>query len=131
MKTYMVSCGAHVSSSIGAFTNYFGRKPPAQVAAMHDDMREELGEHVIVDGTDDWNAKVFMRPEVFIREFTKATGREPLALYHSGTSGITKSGVVLRPEDFDELTVWYKGMYGVEIDKTPLRLTFNSNSTAL
>lgn len=131
LKTYYKSSGMHVSSSICASVNYFDRLTGSDLDALHDRMRAELGEHVIVDGSDDWGSKPEHRPEVFVAAFAKEQGRTPLAYYHSGISGVTKSGVVIKPEDFDALTEWYQAKYGVEIDKTPhLKLTFHSNSTA-
>ena len=129
LKTYVASASPNTGSS--GFTNYFGRKTPEQLQKLHDDMREELGEFVIVDGSDNWSASDSFRPEIFIRGFTKVTGREPIALYHSGISGMTKSGVVLKPEDFDALTQWYAENYGRTLEKAGLKLTFMSNSTSL
>ena len=137
IRTFMASNDAHVSSS--GFTNYFGRMNAAEVSNLHKNMRAELGEHVIIDGTDDWGAKVEHRPETFFFTYKRSLGipNGPeqcdglLGYYHSGISGISKSGIVVTPEMFDELSEWYANEYGKAIDAGPLRLTFNSNSTAL
>lgn len=139
-KTYYKSSGAHVSSSVCASVNFFDRLKGSELDALHDRMKTELGEHVIIDGSDDWGAKEHQRPERFMMEYNRQRfgvqsgpelNADILAYYHSGTSGVTRSGVVVSPETFDTLTEWYATKYGVEIDKAGLKLTFHSNSTAL
>lgn len=140
IKTYYKSSGKHVSSSICASVNYFDRLKGPELDALHDRMKSELGEHVIIDGSDDWGANVKHRPENFIMQYNRErlgiqSGPKlldgVLAYYHSGTSGVTKSGIVVTPETFDALSEWYADKYGDPIDQSGLRLTFHSNSTAL
>ena len=50
---------------------------------------------VIIDGTDDWNAPRELRPESFVQDL----GLKPLALFHTGVSGISSSGIVVSKED--------------------------------
>lgn len=54
---------------------------------------------VVVDGDDDWYASEADRPACWPELF----GVEALAFFHSGISGISKSGVVLSREDFDRI----------------------------
>lgn len=129
-NTYYASSDPHTSGS--GFVNFFGKLSGDNLNKLHQRMVDELGEHVIVDGDDNWFAPEKNRPEVFVRHFASETGCEVLARYHSGISGISFTGVVLRPEDFDRMTEWYKEKYGVEMDANPeLAITSNSNSTAL
>lgn len=132
LKTFLASSDRHVSSSVCASVNYFGRLSGDKLQSLYESMRSELGEFVIVDGSDDWNAKDSSRPELFARAFTESTGLKLLAYYHSKTSGITKSGIVVAPEVFDAMTQWYTDTYGLELDTNPrINLVFQSNSTAL
>lgn len=97
LKTYLgVSPGGvHVGSS--GFTNYMDNKPnPMAVFKDHPTA-------IIVDGDDNWYADKEKRPATVVRD----AGIEPLAWFHSGISGITKSGAVLTPKDFAKLEAYY------------------------
>lgn len=122
--------GRGMTGSSG-FTNYFGRPTPEDIAKLHTKMKAELGEHVIVDGDDDLRSSDEVRMYYTVDKFTKDTGRKPLAYYHTGVSGITRSGIVLTPEDFDAMTEWYEAKFGKTMEAAGLKLIFNSDSSAL
>jgi hypothetical protein len=100
MREYLPG-GAHTSSSIGAWVNYFGSAPDPQVALR--ECEAAVGEPcVIVDGNDDWGADPSVRPEGFVsRELISQD--KLVAIYHSGSSGISRSGFVIRVKDLDGL----------------------------
>lgn len=140
-KQYLAVGGKHVSSSFAASVNYFDSFNPEQSAAVRDRITADVGENVIIDGDDNLHANAKERPEVFIVEYNKQrlgithgemVNDGVLAYYHSKTSGITNSGIVVSPQTFDALSEWYAQTYGVAIDKNPrLKLYFNCDSTAL
>lgn len=104
LKTYLPG-GVHVSSH--GFVNYMG-KAPAPEAVFAD-----FPDAVIVDGDDNWFAPKEKRPEVLARE----AGVAPLALFHTGISGITRSGVVLAPADYERLREYFTATYGSAIEE--------------
>lgn len=127
LKTYQGTGQSHTGSS--GFTNHFGSASPEKLAKLHEQMKAELGEHVIVNGEDNVCSPLNTRPEYFGHHFFRATGRTVLAYYHTGISGVTKSGIVLAPEDFDAMTEWYATEYGMAMtDNRALKLTFNSTA---
>lgn len=101
LQTFMGSSPDRHTGSSG-FTNYFNNKPnPAAVWAVFPDA-------VIVDGDDDWSAPKESRPMALVEK----AGLKPLAWFHSGISGITKSGLVLTREDFTKLSEYYVNTFG-------------------
>ena len=94
--------GAHTGSS--GFTNYMG--PAPTTAAVF----AEFPKAVIVDGSDDWSAKVEYRPQRLCKTW-KIT---PLAYYHSGISGIARSGVVLSQTDFRRFRTEYQAAFNAD-----------------
>lgn len=131
VNTYYATGQAMTGSS--GFTNFIGRMSEDRKMKLHESMKAELGEHVIVNGNDDLRDKLHNRPEYFHMQFKKETGTDGLlALYHSGISGITKSGIVVTPETFDAMTEWYEKTFGhAMVDNPHLTIIYHSNSTAL
>lgn len=111
MKTYLASRGAMTGTT--GFTNYTGSLPEDRSRVMAEVWRDHPGA-VVVNGNDDWYAKVEHRPATFIGQFKEI---RPLAYYHSGISGIAKTGIVVAGSDFPKLEAAYREKYGVEIDK--------------
>lgn len=105
MKTYNPQSGS-TSSSIGAWVNYNGASKEA-FDATRKKIFQDFPNSVIVDGTDDWFAPQHKRPESFIRLF----GIKPLAYYHSGISGISKSGIIVSYDEFKRLETIYAEKY--------------------
>jgi len=103
LKTYLgISNGSDVHTGSSGFTNYFNNKPnPMAVFKDHPTA-------IIVDGNDDWSAPKNTRPASVVQD----AGIEPLAWFHSGISGITKSGAVLTPKDFTKLEAYYLREFG-------------------
>lgn len=95
-KTYRAHGQGHTGST--GFTNY---RPGTRqdVARALDDVFADHPDAVVVDGDDDWYACGADRPASWPEMF----GVEALAFFHSGISGISKSGVVLSREDFDRI----------------------------
>jgi hypothetical protein len=98
VKSYMPG-GAHTSSN--GFVNYFGRSPkPADVWA-------DFPDAIIVNGSDNWNSHEAQRPQRLVKKF----GIEILAWFHTGISGMTKSGFVCTPEEFAKFRRAYLAEY--------------------
>jgi hypothetical protein len=70
---------------------------------------------VIVDGTDDWDAPMAVRPEQLVCQYEI----QPLAWWHTGKSGQARSGVVLSDRDYAELRRRYAQEYGVDLESDP------------
>ena len=124
LKTYNPQ-GRHVSSSVGRWVNYTGathaqyRETRAQVFA-------DFPGSYIVDGSDDWSAPPERRPQLFCDEprvVERSDGNKkvglgigrPLAFYHSKTSGVTCSGIVISEEQYELLKVRYAETYGCNL----------------
>lgn len=103
MKTYLPG-GTHVSSH--GFVNYMGAAPQP------DAVFRDFPDAVIVDGDDDWFAPKIKRPQVLAEK----AGITPLALFHTGISGITRSGVVLSEADYERLREYFTATYGSALE---------------
>jgi hypothetical protein len=118
MKTYNAAGGA--STGTTGFTNFVGKSNnEGALAAVFADFPDA----VVLDGSDDWYSNPLSRPSDICREMEI----KPLALYHSGISGIAKSGVVIRFEDFERLADEGLGHVSERIIKDAYKST---NSTA-
>lgn len=96
LKTYLgADCDPHTGSS--GFTNYSNNKPNPMAVF------KDFPAAIIVDGSDDWSAERHHRPQRAVQD----AGIEPLAWFHSGISGVSKSGVVLTPADYAKLEEFY------------------------
>lgn len=103
LKTYL-GIGNDKNTGTSGFVNYFNNKPnPLAVF-------KDFPDAVIVDGSDDWNSKVEACPTSVVGK----AGIEPLAWFHSGISGIMKSGVVLSEEQFAQFTTFYRETYDMD-----------------
>lgn len=80
------------------FTNYFAGSSE-DVARGLEKVFADFPDAVVIDGSDDWFAKPWTRPGKFINAFEI----KPLALFHSGSSGVSKSGIIITEEDFDKI----------------------------
>jgi len=70
---------------------------------------EQLGDVVIVDGTDDWDAPAHCRPEAFVPEL----GCRPVAWWDSGVSGQSVSGVIFTRQEYTRFCRRYRRRFGV------------------
>lgn len=104
-KPVFLPGGKHTSSSIGAFVNYFGPKPDprAALASCEEMFNEPM---VIIDGSDDWGSPLARRPERFVQEDLI------VGYFHTGTSGMTYSGVVIRQSDYDAIRTSHGAQFG-------------------
>jgi hypothetical protein len=98
IKAYMPG-GAHTGSS--GFTNYLGANPKTERVFA------DFPDAIIVDGDDNWYAHESCRPERLRAKFKI----EILAWYHTGISGMTKSGFVCTPEEFAKFRLAYLAEY--------------------
>ena len=96
IKTYSAHGNIHVGTT--GFTNYIPGGADKQ-AAVRAQVFADYPNAVIMNGKDDWYAPVHERPASLARHY-KLT---PIAWYHTGISGISKSGVVLHEEDYELL----------------------------
>lgn len=109
MKTYNPQSSS-VSSSIGAWVNYSGASA-AELQKTRQQVFADFPDSVIVDGSDDWNDPIYRRPQAFLEKLDI----KPLAFYHSGISGITRSGVVISKNDFIVLEQKYSENFKSQI----------------
>jgi hypothetical protein len=109
MKIFNSAVHTHVG--ISGFTNYLPGDPRSQIAAVF----QEFPDAIIVDGTDDWGAAREFRPETFEGSY----GVKPLAYFHTGCSGISKSGIVITQEDFDSLPESIRTSKHLKIHRKP------------
>jgi len=80
---------------------------------------------VVVDGTDDWFAPEWARPELFVDMF----GIEAVALWHTGASGKSTSGIVLTEDEYERLNLLYLQATGFYIEQVPSQRRPDSHST--
>ena len=109
MKVFNTASSSTTSSH--GFVNYLGSSPEKRAATFAAVFAEFPGA-VIVDGTDDWYAMVQVRPETWEREL----GIKPLAMFHTGISGISKSGIVVSAEGFKALEDAYFNKWGADVN---------------
>ena len=110
MKTYNPQ-SSHISSSIGSWVNYMGASEES-FKKTRQQVFTDYPDSVIINGNDDWFAPEYSRPETFIRNF----GIEVLAYYHSGISGISKSGIVVTKSEYLKLKEKYLEKYNLDLD---------------
>jgi len=97
LHTYLASGGKHTSTS--GFVNYIGGASQDKFQATLEEIFAKHPNAVVLNGDDDWYASQCCRPELFPRKFDI----QPLAYFHSGISGISKSGIVVSRRDFDKI----------------------------
>lgn len=95
-KKYQVSAGAMVSSY--GNVNYTGASKGRLEAALQQVFADHPGA-VVLDGSDDWFASECRSPRLFRYIFDI----KPLASFHTGTSGLSSSGIVVSREDFEKI----------------------------
>ena len=95
--TYLASGGKHTSSH--GFVNYIGGATKERFQASLQEVFARHPNAVVLNGSDDWDDPQCRRPESFPQKFDI----QPLAYFHSGMSGISKSGIVVSREDFDKI----------------------------
>lgn len=83
----------HVSSYGSA--NYMGNSGGVESAL--EQVWSKWPNAVVVDGNDDWYAPKDCRPPAILNDL----GVSPLAWFHTGISGITKSGAVITREEYE------------------------------
>lgn len=110
IKTYNPQ-SSHISSSVGGWINYIGASEK-QFKLTREQIFKDYPNSVIVDGTDDWFSQESHRPQLFAEKF----GLKILAYYHSGNSGMTKSGIVISSEDYYILQDKYTKAYNLNVE---------------
>jgi len=106
IKTYYASRGAMTGTS--GFTNFEGVSDvPAGLAEVWLDHPDAI----VVNGSDNWSSAFSDRPWSFVEHL----GFKPIAWFHSGISGIVRSGAVISQETFEALSAAYKVAYSHEL----------------
>lgn len=93
LKTYSGHAGSHTGSS--GFTNHFTGGPICQAKALAR-VFKDFPDAVVLNGQDNFEAPIVARAPALCARFEIT----PLAYFHTGISGIAKSGVVLSREDY-------------------------------
>jgi len=104
MTTKKFLPGNRLVSSNG-FSNFMGKAPTPQAVF------QEYPDAVIVDGTDDWNVPLYARVQ------HRKAGVEILAVFHTGTSGMSMSGAVMDQENYARFKTWYEAEFGYPVTK--------------
>ena len=112
MKKYLPNgVEKHVGSS--GFTNFW---TCSKTESTPDMAKRVLGENpgcVILNGQDDWFAERWRRPEAFALDL----GVTPVAMFHTGVSGISSSGIVVTREDYETLRGRYQDSYKKKLEE--------------
>lgn len=110
LRTYGPRRGSWVGEMGGL--NYEAAEPEAVVQALRF-VFAELGDVVVVDGTDDWDAPAQFRPEAV----AQATGTTPLAWWHTGASGHSVSGMILTRREYRRFCRAYRRRFGAHPER--------------
>jgi hypothetical protein len=111
LKTFYAVAGSMSGSS--GFTNYTPGRPNDIRKALEEVWRE-FPDAVVVDGSDDWMAPIQRAPYRWQREF----GIDQLADFHSGISGISRSGLVLTEEAYLKLRQAFQLRFGGAVESS-------------
>jgi hypothetical protein len=121
MKKYIpFGTSTHIGTT--GFVNHFGI-PSETMEHMVNRVFEENPNSVIINGTDNWHAPEFAKPEVMFSKMNK----KPIAFFHTGTSGISTTGIVITIEDYNDLSKSYQEKYGFAMDKK-LKIYFDKSN---
>jgi hypothetical protein len=104
--------------------NYEAPEPSAISNAL-ERVWEDLPGAVVLDGTDDWFAPEYVRPELFAEWFSI----DILALWHTGASGKSTSGIVLEESEYEVLNERYRQAIGYSLEHVPSQKRAKSHST--
>jgi len=124
MKKY-IPCGTSTHISTSGFINYFGNSTET-IDQMVNRVFKETPNSVVINGTDNWYANTFAKPEAVFNEHFKMS-KEPIAFFHTGTSGISSTGIVIAIEDYNALSKAYQEKYGFAMDKK-MKIYFDKSS---
>jgi len=115
IPTYLPG-GAHTSSSYGAWVNYFGPPPNPYDALVECSAR--VGEPcILINGSDDWNRPKEVRPQTWVGEIIPRD--RVVAWFHSGSSGVSRTGVIVRQSDAAQIGQRYAAVFGEPFRPTP------------
>lgn len=95
--------------------NYRDATPAATTAAMRH-VWDQWPSAVIVDGTDDWEAPEWARPQLWL----KLLGAKPLAIWHTGASGQSASGLVFSPAEWQRAQAAFLRRFGERVPVSTL-----------
>ena len=124
MKKY-IPIGTSTHTSTTGFVNYIGN-PTEAIDQMVNRVFKETPNSVVINGTDNWYANTFDMPEIVFKEHFKLS-KEPIAFFHTGTSGISSTGIVIAIEDYNDLSKAYQEKYGFAMDEK-LKIYFDKSS---
>lgn len=96
-KTYRAHGRTHTGTS--GFSNHWPGSSD-DVARALEQVFADHPDAVVLDGNDDWYAPDCDRPETYLRHFERLV---PLAFFHSKSSGMSVSGIVVSREDFERI----------------------------
>lgn len=121
IKTFYATGSGHVSST--GFTNFFSGTPE-KIRSVLQTVAKEFPNAVVINGDDDWYSKSEVRPETWRNLFEI----EILAYFHSGISGISKSGIVIDQKNFEKLKDRYQEEFGIPLEEKGKLKIFNLKS---
>jgi hypothetical protein len=109
-KVYL-ACGVPHQGTSG-WINY-SQATAEKSAEVRAEVFKDFPNSVIIDGNDDWYAKEHLRPHYFAQTMELPI----LAYYHSGISGLVRSGIVVSADVFRNFEVDYEERYGVPVNQ--------------
>ena len=119
-KSWRVPGSAMVSSY--GNVNYSPADPrESKFKAYLKNIFNENSDYVIIDGDDDWYAPPLAHPSTV----TRSAGITTVGTFHSGTSGLSYSGIVIMRKDYDKFVETFKELCKV---KSNLERPASSNS---
>lgn len=108
MKTYLAS--TNPSTSVHGFVDYhFATEEGIQLTLKQ--VKEDLPHSIVIDGLDDWHRPAKDRPETWM----KILNFPVLAYFHTGISGLSKSGIIIDRHEFTKLQSKYEDNFGVSL----------------
>lgn len=109
MKTYLAS--TNPTTSVHGYVDYnFATEERIQLTLKQ--VNEDLPQSIVIDGLDDWNRPAKDRPETWM----KMLNIPILAYFHSGISGLSKSGIIIDRLEFTKLKSKYEDNFGTSLE---------------
>ena len=112
LPKFIASQGGFAGSS--GFVNYHGSTKESLAQTLQEVWAQFPGA-VVINGSDNWEAEPYQRPERLAHLLTEK-GIHPVAKFHTGISGMSCSGIVVRGEDMAGVQACYREQYGCELD---------------
>lgn len=110
MKTYLASTDPR--TSVHGYIDYsFATQKQIQLTLQK--VKEDFPNAIVIDGIDDWHRPLKDRPETWPKKLNIPI----LAYFHSGISGLSKSGIIIDRNEFFILKQKYEDTFGIRLEE--------------